>query len=565
MRVLEQGGRWRPVVVATALSVATAACGATSHNPKGGTGGATGTAGVAGAPGAAGAPIELSSVPSYMRRLSSLEYVGNVEDVLGVPIDPRLPSPIVAQGFDNNAEALGIGSHEFEAFVTAADEASQSVLASPELWSRVLVCSEPDSSACVRRIVTEVGLRLFRRPLLADEVPIYEKVYATARGIGESHEGSVRLVLVALMSSAQFLFRMELESGQPGTRDLNGYELATRLSYLLWSSAPDDELLQAAAADALGDDAALESQLERLWTHSRFDRFDHNFAAQWLWLRRIPRLERGEDFPEWSAELAQAAVAEAIDYFRLFSHGDAPFPVFLSGQPRVVPHLLAPLYGLAPANDPAQPVLLEDPRRTGFLASVAFATTTSPSPSRTSPTIRGRFILDQLLCSPTPPPPPDVTFIPEQQPPPENIRQALEYYWQQPSCRECHLQLDPLGLPFDNYDAIGRYRATYDDGTPIDTSISLPASDAYPEGFEVRGADDVVAWLQSDPRLLACFTQQVYAFGMGRMLRAPDQSNVKLLTDTWQRGPLTLKGALRTLVMSETFRTRLDGAEPEAL
>jgi hypothetical protein len=236
----------------------------------------------------------------------------------------------------------------------------------------------------------------------------------------------------------------------------------------------------------------------------------------------------------------------------------------LTGQPREIPSLLAPLYGLAPGADPTQPVTLENPERTGFLTSVAFLTATSPSPSHTSPTIRGRFILEQLLCSPTPPPPPNVD-IELQDPPPRTIREALEFNWQQASCKDCHLKLDPLGLPFEHYDTVGRYREQYENQFPIDASALLPESEAHPERVAAQGPADVAAWVASDPRLLSCFTQQIYAFGMGRMLRAPDKNNVELLNETWQHGALTVKGALRTLVMSETFRTRLDGAEQEAL
>ena len=543
------------------LAVALAGCGSTERN-RPGTSAAGGTANAGGEGNEgneAGAAAELAAVPSDLHRLNSVEYQATVGDVLGSSVPLSLAAnDAEANGFDNIGAVLGMSEEQYSRYLEAAELVAGDVFAAEATRTLVVTCDQQDDAACIQSVIAETGLRLFRRPLFEQESPIYEQVYAAARERGDLHEAALEQVLVALLASAQFLYRMEFPSSAPGAQPLGPYELASRLSYLLWSSAPDDELLQAAQSDALSADAEVEAQLRRLWSDHRSERFSANFGGQWLGARRLLRHQVDPStFPEWRAELGAAAASELYEYFDAFVREDRNWLEFLTGRPHEIDGGLAALYGLAPAAS-GDRVLLEG-ERAGYLGSVGFLTLTSLD-RRTQPSHRGRIILQDLLCQPLPPPPPDVPQLDAMEQP-RTMRQYLESLWLEPVCAVCHRQVDPLGLALDRYDAIGRYRTSYENGEPIDDSVTLLATETYRD-LQVVGLSGVVERLTSDPAFTSCVVNKLYSYGLGRMPAELDARNIELLTQDWQAGPLTIRELVRQLALSTPFRFRNEEAVP---
>jgi hypothetical protein len=554
--------RW-PAALFPSLALLATACGKSEEIsgfhavPAGGSAG-SGTAGAAGGGGAAAR--ELFAVPSQMRRLTGAEYSATVSDVLGVATAlDLLEDNGYLGGFDNDAALLSVNPSSYELFLQAAEQVAHEVISTPGPRERVLTCPAPDDAACLRTIVSGAGLRLFRRPLLEQELGPYEQVYAAARTRGELEDAAIEQTLMALLASAQFLYRMEFVGSEPGEQPVGAYELASRLSYLLWSSAPDDALLAVAEDASLLDDAELEAQTARLWQDARFQRFAKNFGAQWLGARRLANHDTDPTlFPEWTPEVATAAAIEVEEYFGEFARQDLDWLGFLTGRAHYVNERLAALYGVEAAGAEIQRTTIEDGERAGYLGLIGFLTVTSQS-TRTSPTLRGRFIQEHLLCTPLPPPPAVIPCLsaPEPDPQPQTFRERVESISLDPACASCHMAMDPLGLALEHYDAIGRYRSVYpDDGVPVD------ANDVLGDGTPISGLSGVIDWVTNNPLFQACLVRKLYTYGLGRMPSEVDEPNLRALSEQWSEGPLTVREAVLDLVLAKPFRYRSDGSEP---
>lgn len=543
MRVWATGFRGYGFALLAALGAL--ACGSTSRNPgqqPQGSSGAGGAGASGGAGGSAGGVVELEAVPGSIHRLNEAEYRATVADTLGATAPEVLPPDGQMHGFDNIADVQRLSASDFERYLDSAERLAKEVFASNTLKARVVTCQVQDDAACVQSVISGVGLRLFRRPLLAAESAAYAKLYAAARQQGELHEGALRQVLVGLLASAQFLYRMEFPGDVPGTVPIGPYELASRLSYMLWSSAPDDELLTAAHNDALSLDDELSAQVSRMWDDARSQRFVTNFAGQWLAARRVPLHAVAADvFPGWTPEIAAAAGQEVLQYFDDFLRQDLDFGGFY----------------LSRAHQPA--TLEAGDERQGYLGLVGFLSTTSLD-RRTSPMLRGKFILQQLLCVELPPPPPNVP--PEIVNPNETLREYYTRVDNDPVCGGCHGLTDPFGLALENYDGIGKYRTHYGDGEPISALTTMRASKTFPQGFEIDGITGVAQALTRDPRSKTCLVKNAYTYGLGHQLTEVDQHNIARFAEQWKAEPLMIKDLVARLALSRPFRFRSDGGLP---
>jgi hypothetical protein len=377
------------------------------------------------------------------------------------------------------------------------------------------------------------------------------------RGQSLSHDAALEKVLVALMSSAQFLYRIEFSSAA-GAEALNGYEQATRLSYLLWSSAPDDALLEAARLDQLSQDAQLEQQLTRLWDDARSARFVQSFAGQWLGARRIAVHPVASDVsPTWTPAVAAAAGDEVLQSFAQVLQQDAEFLDIFRGVSHEIDAGLAPLYGLPPAAAGSRVTVSGE--RAGYLGSVGFLTLTSFE-RRTSPSLRGRVVLDNLLCLHLPSGPVDEPLL-DEGPPNTSLRAAYDSIRSTPACAACHQLFDPIGLALEHYDTIGRYRDAYASGEVIDSHVTLAPWDGHPDGLEVDGVAGVVERVVSDPQALGCAVEKLYTYATGDSPADGNTRNVEGLLGRWRQGRLSIKQLVRQLVLSKTFRYKLARTE----
>jgi hypothetical protein len=497
-----------------------------------------------------------------IHRLNNLEYDNTVRDLLGVSSTPA--STFIADekalGFDNIAAAFGMTEAQYEQYFNAADALVETAFADPTLRSRIITCqpSSPADVSCTERIIRELGARAWRRPLEDADVVRLEQVAADARGLGESFEGSIAQVAKALMSSVPFLYRLELDpapdSAEP--RALDGYELASRLSYLVWSTMPDPALFDAAESGALVQQDELRAQLTRMLASDRASNFIASFGGQWLGLRDLRSHQVDTDvFPAWNDELRDAMIEEGLYYFSELLHGDLPMTEFFTADFNYVNEPLAELYGIdgVEGGAPMRVTNTTDERR-GFLGLAAFLTRSSFS-YRTAPTLRGKWILENLLCVEIQPPPPNVPELDDETEPgvdPQtlNVRDRLAQHRENPGCATCHVVLDPMGLGLESFDAIGRYREEYAGGDPVDASGTLPSGETF------DGLQELSAILAEDDRLLDCTTKKLMTYALSRELAQADETYVQAIRTSFEQDGASLGSLLEHIVLSEPFRNR---------
>lgn len=406
-------------------------------------------------------------------------------------------------------------------------------------------------------------LRAYRRPPTDDEVKTLVDLLAAARTRGDSFERGMQLVLEATLASPKFLFRGEgLDGEKPLAPEpeaaqeqtvvkLNDYELATRLSYFLWSSMPDGELFEVAAAGQLHQ--RLDEQVARMLTSPRADQLIRNFGEQWLETRRLANLERNAElFPDFDRELRTALREESFLLFRDIVRNDRPLSTLLTADYAFLNGRLARHYGLPePTGNQYVRVDLPPERRAGILASGAVLVLTSHE-DRSSPVLRGKWVLDHLLADPPPPPPPGVTDLPEATGDlaGATLRQRLEAHRADPSCAVCHQRMDPLGLALENFDAIGRWRDA-EDGATIDSSGQLP------DGRKFSGPQGLRDLLAADfPRIRRSLAQQLLTYALGRGLEPTDECAVAAIDAAAAEHGETFSSMVREIVQSTPFRMR---------
>ena len=491
-----------------------------------------------------------------MHRLNTTEYNYSVADVLGTALQPANANwrGGEIEGFDNVAAVLGVTEAQFSLYLDAAEQLASDVFATPALKAKFVPCTTADDQACVSDAIAKMGLRIFRRPLRAGEIATYQKVYTAARGLAQDHESSLKHVLWSLLSSAEFLYRIELPGKTAGKRALDGYELASRLSYFLWSSAPDDALLEAASKNALSADADVKSTVERMLADGKSARFIESFAGQWLGARKVKgHAVAAERFPQWNETVAAAAQTEMYLFFQDFLKNDRPWTDFLKADVNFVNAALAPIYGMNNVTSmELMPVQNAGDQRKGFMGLAGFLTLSSMD-RRTSPTLRGKWVLGNLLCQEPPPPPADVPKLEVGGKDLDNgnIRQILTAHRTRPDCAACHALFDPFGMALEKFDAIGRYRDTYGDGSAIDATTELA-------GVPFEGLDGAAEAVTNHESYKTCITHKLFIYGLGRVPAGDDEAWIERLQESWEQGDLTIRRLIEGLTQSVPFRNSGD-------
>jgi hypothetical protein len=397
-----------------------------------------------------------------------------------------------------------------------------------------------------------------------DELAIYGKVFSDARGLGETPENALKHVLRSMLSSAEFLYRIELDP-TPGSitpHALDAYELASRLSYFLWSSGPDQSLLDSAASGKLLQTDELAAQADRLLADGKGERFVVNFAGQWLSIRQLGghAVDAGV-FPDWTPAITAAETEEAYRFFNEFARGSQPWSTFLKADFNFVNADLAKLYGMpAPAGSGLQLVQVKDDHRFGFLGLGQFLTVSSYN-HRTAPTLRARRILDQIMCAPPPQPPAGLVIPPldgdsgTAEAAQQDIRARLEEHRKNAICAACHATFDAVGMALENFDAIGRYRAAYPNGTPVDASGQING------GAPFVGLEGLTDLLTNDPRFMSCVAEKLFIYSLGRGVEDTDRPYLDNVTNAWKSSTAVLPGLVKTLIQADTFRFRRGEAQ----
>lgn len=424
---------------------------------------------------------------------------------------------------------------------------------------RKIVFQTPQAGSdreAARAVLGSFASRAYRRPATVGEIDRLMQIYLKVRQQGEPYERGIQVGVMAVLVSPHFLFRVELDdrAPTPGRQQaLNGYELASRLSYFLWSSMPDDELTKLAANGTLTQPAILKGQVERMIQDPKARALADNFAAQWLQLRRLETLLPDPGlFPGYSEELKRDMIAETKAYFQAILVGNRSILEFIDSNYTYVTPRLAKHYGLSvPTASGLSRVALPDRRRGGIVTHASVLTVTS-NPNRTSPVKRGRWVLEEILGTPPPPPPPDVGVLPDDMKAitAKTIRERLEQHRKDPACANCHRSMDAMGFSLENFDAVGAWR-TADGPFPVDARGELA------DGTKFDGPQALRTLLMSKKdEFVRCLAEKMLVYAIGRGLRPGDRCIVdKLVTDT-KADKYTFQSLIKAVVLSDAFRYR---------
>jgi hypothetical protein len=403
--------------------------------------------------------------------------------------------------------------------------------AKPAAYQLVFVGDPKDESLSrARRIVTTFARRAFRRPVAPGEVDRLMKLFDMAKQGGESFERSVGVALQAALVSPYFLFRVEPDrkSDRPdGSYALNSWEIASRLSYFLWSTMPDDELFKLAEQGRLREPAILAVQVKRMLKDPKSLALVQNFGDQWLNLRILPSSQPARrDFPLWDESLRAAMKTETEMFFANIIREDRSILDFIDADYAFVNGRLARHYGISGVSgEKFQRVSLTDRNRGGVLTQASVLTVTS-NPTRTSPVKRGKWILENILGTPPPPPPPDVPILKEGKEAAlsGSLRERMQQHRSNPSCAVCHERMDTLGFGFENFDAIGGWR-TMDGKFKIDASGTLPDGQSFQTPAELKK----LLLAQAD-QFRRCLTEKLMTYALGRGMERSDRPEIERIS-----------------------------------
>ncbi len=417
---------------------------------------------------------------------------------------------------------------------------------------KLLICDPViEGDGCVREILGAFATRAFRRPVSADEIDRLMGLVDVARGEGDSVERGIELAIHGILTSPHFIFRPELDADPESAvpHPVGDHEMASRLSYFLWSSMPDEALFQAAADGDLRGEAGIEQQVQRMIDDARSDRFVENFAGQWLYTRALKNHQPDYNyFPAYDQALGNAMRRETELFLREFLRQDLPIPEMLTAKFTFVNDRLAAHYGLDVQGPEMVKVDLADGTRGGLLKQAGILTVTS-YPTRTTPVKRGKWVLTQLLCDPPDPPPAGVEGLKIEEVPTGTIRERLAAHSQAEPCKGCHAIIDPAGFALEHYDGIGAWR-TEENGFPVDATGELPTGETF------EGADEMAQLLSKDPRFTRCLTKQLVTYALGRGVEEADAPFLEQIEKGLPERGNTLRGLIELVATSEPFRMR---------
>jgi hypothetical protein len=406
--------------------------------------------------------------------------------------------------------------------------------------------------AAARDIVTRFATRAFRRPVKAEEVERLLKLYDRAEAEGERFEQRIRLALAGVLVSPHFLFRVELDplAAKPGTAyPLGEFELASRLSYFLWSSMPDEELFAQAGRGELRKN--LEAQVRRMLDDPKSAAFVQNFAGQWLTLRKLAGVNPDPaTFPNFDEELRAAMTRETELFFEAIVREDRSIFDLLDADFTFVNERLAKHYGIEGVKGKEFQRVKAPAHRGGILTQASILTLTS-NPTRTAPVKRGKWVLDQLLNTPPPPPPPDVPELPNDKQLTGSLRKVMEQHRENALCASCHQRMDPIGFAFENFDAVGAWRDK-------DGDFAIDPSGVLPDGKSFKGPAELKAILKEGKKELfaRCLTEKVLTYALGRGVEHYDRCAVDKVLEALEKNDYKTFTLLVEVVKSEPFQMR---------
>lgn len=496
--------------------------------------------------------LESGSIKVAVRRLTESQYRHTIADVFGpdIKINARFePESREAGLLAIGSALLSLTSSGFEQYFALATSVADQVLDEKRRAAGSGCIVSPDE-ACTRALIAEYGERLFRRPLTAAEIEARMETAKVAGSSGESATG-LKLALVSLLVAPEFLFRIETaerDPANPAQYRLDAYTKASRIGFMLWDSAPDPELLEAARTGSIHSKEGLERQLARLVSSPRFEQGARAFFADMMQLDGFENLVKDPAiYPKFNQSVSDAAkeqmlrtvvellVRQKRDYREIFTTNDT----FINRP-------LAAVYNVpfASADEWAPYTFPASSQRAGILTHAGFLSLFS-HPGTSSPTRRGVKVLEIFMCEPTPNPPANVDFSKVQDSSAGTVRGRLLDHMENEGCTGCHKRTDPPGLALEHFDGLGQLRMM-ENGSPIDVSADL-------KGVSVQGARGLGQYLHDDPRVAACLVRNVYSYGVGRKTYGRDEPYLSSQTQGFAGNGYRLADLMTQIASSEEF------------
>ena len=549
----------------TAGTASTGAGGSSSGGAgAGATGGGTGATGATG--GAGGMPDvgtiftnppAFAPAPGLLRRLTRSQFRNAVKDVFGYDVNVN---DLDADSFTANFASIGAATvvtsdHGVEQYSTAIESAVDAVFADATKRAQFIGCTPTGQSndTCVRGFIQKLGLRAWRRPLQTAELDRFVALAASAATtMGSATEGA-RWATVALFTSPSFLYRPEIgAASSTGALRLSGNEIASRLSFLIWNSLPDQTLMDQATSGMLGTADGIRSAATRMLNLSAGRESVGGFAEEYMRLDRIATQAKDPAlFPEYSANLQAAMVRDIRDTWASLAFDDqASFYDLFTTTKVVVNADLARLYGIDATGLTSTVFqtksLPAGGTRSGVLSKAGLLSEFANQQSG-SPTLRGKFIRESLMCLTIPPPPPGVNTAVVDQPTtvPMTRRQKLEAHMTNDGCAACHKYMDPLGFPLENFDAIGKYRTT-DNGLPVDPTGSF-------DGVAVADANGLGVAASQSVTVAQCLVRKYYAYAVGHEERDVDGSVLNTLATAFKASGFKMRDLILAVATNDAF------------
>ncbi len=430
--------------------------------------------------------------------------------------------------------------------------------AAPPVKKMALVCDPASGPVCVQRIVRTLARRAYRRPATAADLAPLERVYAKATARGYKPAEALQFAIAAMLVSPNFLFRVERNPPAGVVAPVSDVELASRLSYFLWSSMPDEELLRLAETSRLHVPSVLTAQVTRMLADPRAGALADNFASQWLGTRSLDGLTRDQmKFPEWNNELRDAMKTETRLFVDAVLRDNRPISDFIDGRYTFLNERLARHYGIPGVEGPDfRRVDLSTDERSGVFTQASVLTVSS-YPTRTSVVLRGKYLLETVLNAPPPPPPADVPPLDE-----KDIgvavshRAQLEQHRADTLCASCHNKMDPLGFGLENYDAVGKWRTS-------DGPFAIDATGTFPGGRTFGTPAELKALLRGRmPQFAKSLAERMLTYALGRGVEPFDRLVVKDLVAKTAADGYRVQALVQAIVASVPFQERRGERRP---
>lgn len=536
-----------------AAALACSACGTNGSTPD--------------APGAAGSSTQepnsctdtLAPGPSPIRRLNRFEYNNTVLALLGDASQPAsvFPPEESGNGFGNDATALSASQLLVEYYETVARRLAAT--ATTDRWTELVGCEpsdEADEQSCAESFVTSFGERAFRGPLSADELARLLSVFAKSRATLD-FRGAIADVIAVMLQSPRFLYRVELGDGSSDGETVarvTPYEMASRLSYLFLGSMPDAELFERAAQGELQTPESVREQAQRLLSDERTRRTLLHFHSTLFGLSGLDLLSRNNDaYPTFTPDLGPLFRRETETFIdHVLWQGDAKLSTLMSANYTFLNARLAEFYGVTgPSGDAFERVELDPAQRAGFLTQAGPMAALTPGAS-TNPVIRGLYVRSRLFCDPPPDPPTNLMVEEPAANAAPTARERFELHRTDPTCNACHGLIDPLGLPFENYDGLGQWREA-ENGEPIDASGDLVGTDV---AGPVSGPVEMVQRLAQSEDARRCYANQWMSYAYGRGFSADDACTRERVEAEFLRADGGIHELLLALTQTDAFLYR---------